>query len=241
MTDRRYRDDEVRKIFGLATTQKVSKPSVSSTVNGLTLAEMQSIGLDVGLDPDAVAQAAAAFESIQQPLRKSWGIPIEVVRTVSLPRALTEHEWQQLVAELRTTFRATGRITAHGALKEWSNGNLRVLLEPTAEGYRVRMGTVKGDAAGLNALGAGGIVASAGIFASLAFWGVPTTFADAALYLAPIILGGGGIGALVSNRSRLPRWARLRAEQMDHIATRIRSIMGVKSDAVDSDISRSSP
>ncbi len=186
---------------------------------------MQNIALDVGLDPESVAHAAATLDTSQQPVRTSWGLPIEVARTVPLPRAPTQHEWEQLVAELRATFRATGKISTHGDLREWRNGNLHVSLEPTASGHRLRMGTVKGDAAGVNALGAGGIIASAVTFASLAFWGVPTTVIDAALYLGPAILGGGGIAALLANRSRLPRWARQRADQMDHIAARLRAIM----------------
>jgi hypothetical protein len=227
MTDRRYRDEEVRKIFELATTQKVSNPAASSTASGLTLAEMQSIAREVGLEPDAVARAAASFDALPaQPLRTSLGMPVEVGRIVPLPRALTDHEWEQLVAELRATFRAKGKITTHGTLREWSNGNLHAWVEPIEGGYRLRMGTLKGDARARNALGAGGMVASVAWFASLAFWGVPASFADVALYLGPILLGGGGISALISNRVRLPRWAQQRNEQMAHIATRIRSIMG---------------
>jgi hypothetical protein len=228
MTNRRYREDEVRKIFSLAADQSVSRPPVTSPANGLSLAEIQSIGHDVGLDPEAIARAATALDISQQPVRTSMGVPIEVTRTVQLPRAPTQNEWEQLVAELRTTFRATGKISTHGELREWRNGNLYASVEPTAEGYRLRMGSVKGDAAGINALGVTGIAASAVTFASLSFWGVPASFGDAALFLGPLMLGGGGIAALLGNRARVPRWARQRAEQMEQIGRKLLAIMDAK-------------
>jgi hypothetical protein len=142
MSDRRYRDDEVRTIFGLATTEKPAEPPASSSPKGLTLAEMQSVGLEAGIDPDAVARATTAFDArVPRQVRTSWGMPIEVARTVSLPRPLTDHEWEQLVAELRSTFWAPGKISTYGALREWSNGNLRASVEPTDSAYRLRMGT----------------------------------------------------------------------------------------------------
>jgi hypothetical protein len=227
MPERRYQDEEVRKIFGLATKPDIAKPPVPSTSGGLTLAEIQSIGLEVGLQPDAVARAANALDaSPPHALRTSWGMPVEVARTVALPRTLTDHEWEQLVAELRTTFRATGKITSHGSLREWRNGNLHVSVEPTETGARLRMGTVKGNAAPVNMLGAAGVAASTVVFGSLAFWGMPTSFADAALYAIPVALGGGGVGALLANWVRLPRWVKQRDEQMTYIAARLRSIMG---------------
>ena len=138
MTERRYNDDEVRKIFGLATRPDTSKPAVPTTTSGLTLAEIQSIGLEVGLQPDAVARAATSLDTAPaHNLRTSWGMPVEVARTVSLPRTITDHEWEQLVGELRTTFRANGKITTHGSLKQWRNGNLHVSVEPTENGARL--------------------------------------------------------------------------------------------------------
>lgn len=230
MTERRYREDEVRKIFGLATTQNVPERSAPTTVDGLTLPDIQSIGLEVGLEPDAIARAAATLDSgAVADVRKSWGEPVEVLRTVSLPRAPTDHEWELLVAELRATFRARGKITTHGGLREWRNGNLYASIEPTETGNRLRMGTFKGDASSVNALGAVGIVASTITFGSLAFWGVPTSVGDVALYLGPLLLGGGGIVAIAANRLRLPRWRNERSDQMAHIAARIQTIMGTGS------------
>ena len=228
MSQRRYRDDEVREIFELATTDKTSEPPTASPREGLTLAEMQSIGQEVGLAPDVVARAAAAFEAgAPRDLRTSWGVPIEVGLTVPLPRAPTDLEWEQLVSELRETFHARGKITTLGGLREWRNGNLHAAVEPTEAGYRLRLGTLKSSAARLNTTGAISVVASSAVLASLALSGNLGPGHVAAL-LAPVLMGSLGIGALLSNRIRLPQWARRRDEQMKHIAARIRSIMGIK-------------
>ncbi|HEX6309773.1 MAG TPA: hypothetical protein VFZ69_16485 [Longimicrobiales bacterium] len=110
MKDRRYREGEVRRIFELATRQPAPSPPAAGSADGLTLADVQSIGLEVGLAPEVIAQAAAALDASPATPRRSWGMPVELGRVVPLPRAMTDHEWDQLVAELRTTFR--GRTDA---------------------------------------------------------------------------------------------------------------------------------
>ena len=227
MTERRYREDEVRRIFGLATRQGGNEPVPVADPQGITLADMQSIGREVGLEPDAVARAAAALDAkgSAAPRGKSLGMPIEVGHTVQLSRALTDTEWEQLVAELRSTFRARGKVATLGTSREWSNGNLHACVEPTESGYRLRMGTRKGDAAGLNALGATGVAAGAVVFASLALSGGLQTG-----FFAPWLISAAGVGAIVANFVRLPRWASQREEQMEHIAARIKSIVKPQSE-----------
>ena len=90
--ERRYRDEEVREVFELATRRGVSELPVRSETDGLTLADLQDIGREVGLEPTVVAQAAAALEARAPTAlqRTSLGMPIEVGRTVVLPRPLTD-------------------------------------------------------------------------------------------------------------------------------------------------------
>ncbi len=231
MTERRYREEEVRKVFGIATTESVAEtpaetpPKASpTTAVGLTLAEMQSIGLEVGLDPDAVARAASSLEvGDTRAWQKSMGMPIEVGVTTPLPRAITDHEWELLVAELRATFHAKGKIATYGGLREWSNGNLHACVEPTETGYRLRMTTLKSSARGMNALGVTGIVTSVVVYGSLLASGAaPGALVDA--LMAPVIFGVAGLGVLANNWFTLPGWAQRRKEQMNHIATKLRAI-----------------
>jgi hypothetical protein len=220
MAERRYREEEVQKIFKLATTDKIADAPTSQTTQGMTLAEIQSIGLEVGIAPDVVTRAAAALDAIpQQRSRKSLGMPVEVGVLVPLTRALTDHQWEMLVAELRRTFRAKGQISTHGNLREWRNGNLFASVEPTESGYRLRLHTTKGDANGVNALGVLGIVASAATWTSHFVINDPTALA------APILFGAGGMAAFLTNWLRLPAWARQRESQMNQIAARVRAML----------------
>jgi hypothetical protein len=220
MTERRYRDEEVQQIFKLATTDRIADAPLSPTASGLTLAEIQSIGLEVGIDPDVVTRAAAALDaSPPTPARKTGGLPVEVGVSAPLARPLSDREWEMLIADLRHTFRARGQITTHGNLREWRNGNLHASIEPAEVGYRLRLGTRKGDATAMNALG--GI----SILASVATWVSHFVINDPTSLFAPILFGAAGIGAVLANRLRLPAWARQREAQMNQIAARVRSIM----------------
>jgi hypothetical protein len=220
---RRYHDDEVREIFGRASDRQHADPPPHGDPAGLTLAEIQSIGLEVGLEPTVVARAAASLDvgAARLPQRTSLGMPIEVRRIVPLPRDLTDAEWAQLVAELRATFGARGRVASQPEFREWVNGNLHALVEPAEGGYRLRLGTVKGDASTLNFIGAAGLGAGAIAFGSA----VLSAGISVDALFAPVMIGAAGTAAFLANMLRLPRWARQRERQMDYIADRVRTIV----------------
>lgn len=222
MSNRRYTEAEVREIFELAARNRSREPASVPASQGLTLSDMQEIAQEVGLAPADVTRAAAtlAARGAQAPQRTSLSLPISVGRTVALPRPMTDHEWDQLVAELRSTFQARGKVSSQGALREWTNGNLHAMIEPTQTGYRLRLGTLKSDAVGWNALGIVGITAGATMLgAGLIFGGLSD------MAVAPAVVGGSGLLALLSNALRLPRWARTREQQMQHIANMVTAMM----------------
>lgn len=217
MSERRYGDDEVREIFSLATTRDVREPSASTDpdTGGFTLADLQRIGAEVGLEPARVAQAAAALDHRVrvEPVRRSLGMPVGVTRVVDLPRAPTDREWEQLVTMCRTTFGARGVAAMTGGIREWSNGNLHIAVEPTATGQQLRLSTFKSDASAFNAVALflGAIAILTGVVITAA--GKP----EKALVMAGMF-GGLAVLGLTVNLVRLPGWARLRARQMDALA-----------------------
>src|SRR4029079_7662585 len=87
------------------------------------------------------------------PVRRSFGLPIALSRVLELPRAPTDREWEQLISEFRTTFGSQGQTTSSGGLREWSQGNLHISVEPTERGEQLRLSTLKEDASALNGLG----------------------------------------------------------------------------------------
>src|SRR5262245_37863705 len=141
-----------------------------------------------------------------------------VERTVELNRRLSDEEWEQLVVLLRETFNARGRVASEGSLRQWTNGNLQALLEPTATGQRIRLRTFKSDgpprmAGGLAMLGMSltgltvavlrGATGDVGMLAAMATLGV----------MGATMLGTAIVG--------LPKWARLRQQQMEEVAARL--------------------
>ncbi len=145
--ERRYDDDEMAEIFNRATRVDASRSThttPSEVGEGMTLAELQEIGAEAGIDPALVAQAAASLRvraPDAAPVRR-FGVPLSVHRSVDLPARLTDEEWDRLVVRLREVFQAKGVVRREGSLHSWANGNLQILMEPTADGYRLRMRTL---------------------------------------------------------------------------------------------------
>lgn len=219
--ERHYQEDEVAEIFEAASAPALSRGEAAPT-QGLTLAELQAIGREVGIAPERIAEAAASLARSQPPLprRTELGMPLSAAHVIDLPRALTDREWALVVADLRETFNARGHESSQGHTRQWANGNLHAFVEPTKTGYRLRLGTVKGDALALNRMGGFGI--AMGLFVGL----VPLMSGDpTATVSGAVALGGVGVGAFVFNALRLPRWVRLREQQMKEVAERTRALI----------------
>lgn len=221
--ERKYDEEEAKEIFGLAVSgDEVGRLPVP-TQTGLTLAELQAVGHEIGIDPGRIAQAALALGTRREvlPRRTFLGVPVSVGRIVDLPRALTDREWGILVSDLRETFNARGQVTSHGGIREWTNGNLHVFLEPTATGDRLRLGTHKGNAMAVFTIGAAGLALGLSLLTLFAF----EELGRAAMVIPALMAAFGGV-ALASNVLRLPRWAREREEQMESIAGRVAGLVG---------------
>lgn len=218
-TERRYTDDEVAFIMKQASAaQDVPSQAALPSAEGLTLAQLQEIGAEVGIAPDQVARAAASVGGgrlVPTKRRYLLGLPIGVSRTIDFGRAVSDQEWDQIVVELRETFAARGRVWSEGGLRQWANGNLQALLEPTPAGHRLRLTTRKGNAPGMIAAGAlflGG--AAVQMILTALGGGTVTTAGMSALW------AGVGAALIASAAVQLPKWARTRAEQMETIAGR---------------------
>ena len=215
MSKRRYGDQEVREIFSLATSGDTPDQSLPAETSGLTLDELQRIGQEAGIEPARVALAAEKLDALGRaaPMRRSFGLPIGVSRVVDLPRAPTDREWEQLISEFRSTFGTQGRATTSGGLRDWSQGNLHICVEPTERGVQLRLSTLKDDAIVLNGLGLLMSVMAALMGAVVTAAGKP---AKALLIVG--LFGGMALAAFGANVIRLPRWARERKRQMEAIA-----------------------
>ncbi len=218
MTDRRFSEEEAAAIFERAADAQQSGHHPPAPTEGTTLAELQAIGVEVGLPAELVAQAARSIERAGPPATRSFlGLPVGVSRTVELGRRLSEEEWERLVVDLRETFDARGVVRTDGSFRQWTNGNLQALLEPTAGGHRLRLRTYKADARLLMTVGIGGAVSAVLVILSSLAGRVatPGVWANAAT-LAVL-----GLGLYAFGAARVVRWARTRGRQMEGVADRL--------------------
>lgn len=214
--ERRYTDEEIEEIFRLAAEDRRLARGHSPDA-GLTLGELQAIGREAGLEPQRVADAARSLEARRGvlPRGRSLGMPTGVGRIVPLPRAPTDREWELLLTDFRETFDATGADRSQGGIRHWANGNLRISIEPTETGTRMRLQTRKSNGEVLNGIGLAGLGMSGVLFGLFAISGRPDT-----AFLGPAFLSLWSAGALAANAVRLPRWARERESQMERLAAR---------------------
>lgn len=232
-TNRRFDEQESAFILERASADPGSEVAPSSDGDaaaarqprGLTLRQLQEIAAEAGIDPEAVSRAAAAVgrgDLIPTERRTYVGLPVGVARTIDFPRRVSDEEWERMVVAFRETFRARGRLDRHGTLREWRNGNLQALLEPTARGHRLRISTSKGDARLLLGFGGGSLLAAVAT-------GAPTWLAGASQVeplASSLLLAAMGMAAIGRAAWMLPRWARIRASQMEALAERVTGILG---------------
>ena len=222
--ERRYDEQEIAAIFKQAATDQESAQRHLPHTEGLTLAELQQIGKEAGITPEFIARSAAAVDrtDLTQPPTRFLGLPISVGRTVDLPGPLSDENWDRLVVELRETFQARGKRQRDGSLREWKNGNLHAVVEPTESGHRLRLRTVKGNA---KRRLLGGLAAFA---FGLAFL-LPSAFTVDFLTVRMMVftlISVIGLASMGLTAFRLPRWAREGARQMEAIAARAVELAG---------------
>jgi hypothetical protein len=227
MAERRYDDAESAAIFKVAAElqQATAREATGGRpvlgqgegeTDGMTLAQLQDIAREVGIPSELIARAAEGLSRRGRvTVRRFLGLPIGVGRSISLDHRLTDEQWERLVVDLRETFDARGRLHDEGNFRQWTNGNLQALLEPTAGGHQLRLRTLKADAfsamtLGLATTGFGGV-----LYAALLAAGRENR-AGVGLVMAAAGLAMFAFGAL-----RVPAWARLRQKQMEDIIARL--------------------
>lgn len=227
--DRRFSEEETALILEHAAAAESTRAEGGTSVTrrgpgqgsaGMTLAQLEEIATEVGLRPADIRAAAQAMDRGDMvPTQRTTviGLPVGVSRTVTLARDMTDLEWERLVVVLRETFQARGKVRRDGSLREWSNGNLHALVEPTATGFRLRMSTRKGSA--LSNVLLGGVILMAGLSMLVDSSGMTLRVGMAS------ILSMVGAGSLAYSVLALPKWAGTRAVQMESVAREANAIL----------------
>lgn len=217
MAERQYSEEEVAAIFKQASEAETL--SGVSGGKGMTLAALQEIGREAGMSPEAISRAALSLDRTAAAKPQTiLGMPVAVGQTVEIDHPLTEADWERLVGDLRVTFNARGVLRQDGQFRQWTNGNLQALVEPTPTGFRLRLKTFNANARGMMTVGMGGI-AMALVFAVAA--GLAGRLGDQGSIADIAFLGLGGSAMIGVGALRLPDWARRRKAQMEEIISRL--------------------
>jgi len=219
MTERRYSEEDAAEIFRRAAELEQSAPQSLAAREGMSLAQLQAFGQEAGLAPELVAAAARSLVQDRAPeIRETLGLPMGVRHVVELDRPMSDERWETLVGELRERFDARGQVRVDGRLRQWTNGNLTVMVEPTATGSRVRFSTTNGRSRALMTAGAAQLVLAGATAVALLSEGAPLAGA-AGPGLSLLGLMGGALFAF--GAFPLGAWARTRAQQFKELAQRL--------------------
>ncbi len=228
-SERRYSEKEIAAIFEKAAGAQEDASRHVARGEGLTLAELQQIGSEVGISSEFIARAAASVgrsEPVPAPTTY-FGVPISVARSVELPSPLSDEDWERVVVDLRETFRARGEVRSGGSVRQWWNGNLHALVEPTETGYRLRLGSLKGSARSALTTGMAAFVMGLTFVLVLAFSGKFGTELPSTIMLSLFAFGGlASMGMVVYS---LRRWVEKRGRQMEAVAARALELVAARS------------
>lgn len=222
--ERRYSDEEIEEIFEQAARADETHTLPVAGERGPTLRDLQEIGREAGIEPQRIAEAAQriAGNHMAGPGQAFPGMPVEIGRTIDLPRELTDREWELLVSDLREIIGSGGQIGAQGGSREWSHEDLRVLLEPSTSGQRLRIRALNQRWILLGRICVFNVLVGVVFLLHVVLAGVGPWWH----LLPPVILTLPGAVGLAAIRVKLSRWAHDREMQMQDLARRARALIG---------------
>ena len=223
-TERRYTEEEIAAIFEKATETQKERQKNSLPSEGLTLAELQKIGHDLGLPADVIAQSVtevtrpSGIEGYASEPTTTLGVDVSANYSIDLPAALSDQSWEKLVVDVRHVFNSQGNIIQNGSLREWKTdiGDIEVMIEPTDTGQRLRIKSINANVqAGLGIGAAMSVVLAAFIAIVIGKGGdfaTPFTVLTMLMSLALFI-------TFISPRF-MPEWKKKRNKQMQDLGAR---------------------
>jgi hypothetical protein len=113
---------------------------------------------------------------------------------------------------------ARGTVKYDGPFRQWTNGNLQALVEPTPSGHRLLLQTVKGDSRALMRWG----IATLGVAtATLIAVGVAGSLSNSGSVVGVGFMATMGLAMFAVGALRLPGWARRRRTQIEEVTARL--------------------
>jgi hypothetical protein len=131
LSDRRYSDEELRRIIEDAALSEARGETVARSQSGHTLADIREIAKEFGIDPAAIERAAANLIASQQPAGAARGwldFPRVIHEETVIPRPLTNDEMRRLTIQAERVVGRRGSIRETGNWVEWRDPQNRVYV-----------------------------------------------------------------------------------------------------------------
>jgi hypothetical protein len=116
---RKYNDKEVGQILAKAAALQ-SGSSEISTPEGVTLAELQRVADELGIDPKMIDRAATELDTLRQITASTQSNTVLLEQTVT--GELSEETWEDLVTKLRAFAGSAGKTETTPRKREWIGG-----------------------------------------------------------------------------------------------------------------------
>jgi hypothetical protein len=142
---RRYGEKEIRRLLTHAAELKKraehGDASASEHGTGLSLAEVEQIAAELGVEPGYVRAAAAALDGQSLPSRRFslLGAPasVDVERVVA--GEVSEESWELMVPEIRRALRKVGKPSRLGRSFEWTTEHDQDHVSASPRGGHTRL------------------------------------------------------------------------------------------------------
>lgn len=122
MPERRYNEQELAAILRAA-AEAQAQGSRASEPEGFSLADIERLAQEVGIDPALIAPAAGKLQATSRPKRfRLFATPIRETYEYNADEILDDSAWEDVVAELRVTFASSGKVSTVGFSREWVGG-----------------------------------------------------------------------------------------------------------------------
>lgn len=143
---RRFDDDEVSRILERAAEMQHRAPLAPRETSGMTLAELEQVASEAGIDPQHVRDAAAALERDVPALsggRALLGAPIRLELERVVEGEIAPGAYEAFAETIRHTISSPGYVSTLGKSFEWNSANpqrvLRVTITPRAGRTLIRI------------------------------------------------------------------------------------------------------
>ena len=228
LAGRRFNEKEVAAIIKRASElQQAESPSESTT--GMSLAELEQIAREAGLDPALVRRAASDLDTRVTDRQPSafLGAPTALVLERTIEGELPADEYEALVLEIQRELGGVGSASTFGRSLQWtmrgvdrrrvSSRTVQVTVTPRNARTTIRIEEPVGQLAGGLF---GGLMGGLGAGTSGISFGIAMTVFNSAAAAVPLIGGMIGVSYLLA-RTIFGRTVRSRGEQLQRLMSRL--------------------